>query len=749
MNDNPLVSPKSPRTPKRSPQKKKTLSSGGRSESERRLIMSPSFTPKGWEVKQSFLVYEKPKDDSKRIANVEGRNQGIWTKGYVAAQNPQELWVFKLGEEPTDFSSHIHGVWGYKPGGDPDDPNDVWFYPPNFNDDYSGKDAERLPSYFTQQGVWTYPLVKRNVTEIAPEETGWLGVGHTVKMEKLDVGGTWKMMYKQGALKDDTPKGPGMKSRSPKSAKSTPTSQRKKKKDISHMTIIVETPDGKQISMKVLPTDTVGDVKSKVEKQEAISVTEQRLLSPDGALLEDPNDTLGSHSIQNGDILRLQGMRVRIKNNSGNDRADDIFVIDNLTPGVSVAALKKRIEDQECINAEDQLLSHHGKFLHDPNTLEHYGVEHEDTLELEPMVIRVRDNGKAYSLGNGLVFPTSTIDEIKVLLNDVHDLPPPEYLRLSHDDDLLDDGSKTLNDCGIPHKGTLDVEPIHLRVETPDGSSVEVRAHPRDSILKVKQLVEGKECIPVSEQRLSFNGRTLQDPKELLHYGINHGDTITLGGMQIHVQHFNGNTITLDVIGTNTVLDIKEMIQGIEGTPVEEQFPSFGAKNLKDDGRTLSSYNIKHGAMLKLEKMKIFIQSTDGKFPLYVSPTTPMKELKQMIEKKTSIKPKDQVIRFQGADVGGDDGATISDHGIRHRDTLEVENGGAKADPIYMVQVSEYRDAFSYNPSPKKSKSPSAGRKVARNKASSAGATAFGNFFETSKMADREAGSWNHKTVPS
>ncbi|KAG7368339.1 ubiquitin family protein [Nitzschia inconspicua] len=186
------------------------------------------------------------------------------------------------------------------------------------------------------------------------------------------------------------------------------------------------------------------------------------------------------------------------------------------------------------------------------------------------------------------------------------------------------------------------------------------------------------------------------------------------------------------------------MIQDIEGTPIDQQFLSLGSKHLKDEGRTLSSYNIKHGSTLKLEKMKIFIQSPTGKFPLHVSPVTTMEELKHMIDQKTSISPRNQVIHFRDSTIGDDNQATISDCGIQHRDTLQVEDTGAKDDPEYMVQVSEYRDAFSYVPSPKKNKSPRAGRKVPRNKASSLGGTSFGNFFETSKMADREAGTWTH-----
>ena len=103
-----------------------------------------------------------------------------------------------------------------------------------------------------------------------------------------------------------------------------------------------------------------------------------------------------------------------------------------------------------------------------------------------------------------------------------------------------------------------------------------------------------------------------------------------------------------------------------------------------------------------MEKMKIFIQTPKGKFPLIVKPTTSMKELKDMIEKKSNILPKNQRIRFDGSDIHGDNDATLDDVGIRHRDTLQVEDGNLGNEDTYMVQVGDYQDAFTYTLSPKK-----------------------------------------------
>jgi hypothetical protein len=130
-----------------------------------------------------------------------------------------------------------------------------------------------------------------------------------------------------------------------------------------------------------------------------------------------------------------------------------------------------------------------------------------------------------------------------------------------------------------------------------------------------------------------------------------------------------------------------------------------------------------------------------------VTPTTSIEELKSTVAKKTNIAPNDQCIRFHSNNIHGDNDATLRDCGVQHRDTLQVEDGGVKDDPTYMVQVGDYRDAFTYAPSPRKNKSPRQGRKLARNKAPQIGGNPIGNFFATSKNANTETGHWTHKAT--
>ncbi len=70
-------------------------------------------------------------------------------------------------------------------------------------------------------------------------------------------------------------------------------------------------------------------------------------------------------------------------------------------------------------------------------------------------------------------------------------------------------------------------------------------------------------------------------------------------GMQISVRLPEGKIIKIDVNASDTIKDVKDQIQDMEGILPKHQRMTYGSKPLKD-GKSLEDYEIKNGAVLSI-----------------------------------------------------------------------------------------------------------------------------------------------------
>lgn len=132
-----------------------------------------------------------------------------------------------------------------------------------------------------------------------------------------------------------------------------------------------------------------------------------------------------------------------------------------------------------------------------------------------------------------------------------------------------------------------------------------------ETVLQVKRKIEKELGILYENQRLLFKSIDLQNWQLLQCCSVKDGDEIRMeesgksaSSFRVYLNNMEGYTIKLVVEKHNTVYDLKETLQAIEGTWSNKQRLEFNGQVIEEEYKTLEDCHIHTGSELSMVMTK-------------------------------------------------------------------------------------------------------------------------------------------------